>query len=91
MELNKRKQFSKEQLINLTREDVEFWQERNELIPSMHTSMRLYQAEIALAVLTAEKAPREYRNGWPLAYSDYAAGRNDCLDELLDLGEGDDN
>lgn len=43
MELNKRKQFSKEQLINLTRDDVEFWQERNELIPSMHTSMRLYR------------------------------------------------
>lgn len=64
MELNKRKQFSKEQLINLTRDDVEFWQERNELIPSMHTSMRLYQAEIALAALTAPNdVPRSVLDG----------------------------
>lgn len=53
MELSQHKQFSKEQLINLTREDVEFWRERNELIPSIHTSMRQSQAEIALAMLTA--------------------------------------
>ena len=64
MELSKRKQFSKEQLINLTREDVEFWQERNELIPSMHTSMRLYQAEITLAALTAPNdVPRNVLDG----------------------------
>jgi len=53
MELTGRDQFTKEQLIELTREDVEFWRERDELIPSMQTAMRLRQAEIALAVLTA--------------------------------------
>lgn len=47
-------EFTKEQLIELTREDVEFWRERNELIPSMQTAMRLQQTEIALAALTAE-------------------------------------
>lgn len=46
--------FTKEQLIELTREDVEFWRERDELIPSMQTAMRLRQTEIALAALTAE-------------------------------------
>lgn len=47
-------QFTKKQLIELTREDVEFWRERDELIPSMQTAMRLRQTEIALAALTAE-------------------------------------
>ncbi len=56
MELTKREQFTKEQLIDLTREDVEFWRERDELIPSIHTSMRLRQAEIALAALTNKRA-----------------------------------
>ncbi|EOC6563301.1 hypothetical protein E9890_RS12475, partial [Escherichia coli] len=27
--------------------------------------------------------PREYRNGWPLAYSDYAEGWNDCREAML--------
>ncbi|EFG3810666.1 hypothetical protein BHI46_001531 [Escherichia coli] len=29
------------------------------------------------------KLPREYRNGWPLAYSDYAEGWNDCREAML--------
>ncbi|BBS37407.1 hypothetical protein WP5S18E01_22540 [Enterobacter cloacae] len=45
--------FTKEQLIELTSEDVQLWRERDELIPSLQTAMRLRQAEIALAVLTA--------------------------------------
>ncbi|MGV2721531.1 UNVERIFIED_CONTAM: hypothetical protein POV78_06915 [Enterobacter roggenkampii] len=49
--------FTKEQLIELTREDVEFWRERDELIPSMQTAMRLRQTEIALAALTAPPVP----------------------------------
>lgn len=47
-------EFTKEQLIQLTREDIEFWRERDELIPSLQTAMRLRQAEIVLAALTAE-------------------------------------
>ncbi|HEE0093313.1 TPA: hypothetical protein R6W19_003025 [Citrobacter braakii] len=46
--------FTKEKLIELTREDIEFWRDRDELIPSLQTAMRLRQAEIVLAVLTAE-------------------------------------
>ncbi|EEY3210199.1 hypothetical protein CVO44_003431 [Escherichia coli] len=30
-----------------------------------------------------DKLPREYRNGWPLAYSDYAEGWNDCREAML--------
>ncbi|WP_105475800.1 DUF551 domain-containing protein [Escherichia coli] len=30
-----------------------------------------------------DKLPREYRNGWPLAYSDYAEGWNDCRAAML--------
>ncbi|MFY9995026.1 MAG: hypothetical protein WAK61_08545 [Leclercia sp.] len=41
-----------EQLIELAREEVEFWRERDELIPSQQTAMRLRLAEIALAALT---------------------------------------
>lgn len=50
-------EFTKEQLIELTREDVEFWRERDELIPSMQTAMRLRQTEIALAALTTPLVP----------------------------------
>ncbi|EKE6836011.1 hypothetical protein OWH38_005266 [Escherichia coli] len=30
-----------------------------------------------------DKLPREYINGWPLAYSDYAEGWNDCREAML--------
>ncbi len=46
--------FTKEQLINQAREEVAFWRERDELIPSQQTSIRLRLAEITLAALTAE-------------------------------------
>ncbi|MGO3911529.1 hypothetical protein [Huaxiibacter chinensis] len=45
--------FTKEQLIEQSREDVEFWRVRDELIPSLKTALRLRQAEILLAMLTA--------------------------------------
>jgi len=46
--------FTKEQLINQAREEVDFWRERDELIPSQQTSIRLRLAEITLAALTSE-------------------------------------
>ncbi len=47
-------EFTKEQLINQAREEVDFWRERDELIPSQQTAIRLRMAEITLAALTAE-------------------------------------
>ncbi|EOQ3457068.1 hypothetical protein ACBC79_004222, partial [Escherichia coli] len=35
------------------------------------------------ALVVPDKLPREYRNGWPLAYSDYAEGWNDCREAML--------
>ena len=43
--------FTKEQLINQAREEVAFWRERDELIPSQQTAIRLRLAEITLAAL----------------------------------------
>lgn len=49
-----------------------------------------YRALAALFGITVpvvpEKLPREYRNGWPLAYSDYAEGWNDCREAMLQSG-----
>lgn len=33
-----------------------------------------------------DKLPREYIRGWPLAYSDYAEGWNDCREAMLQSG-----
>jgi len=46
--------FTKEQLVNQAREEVDFWRERDELIPSQQTAIRLRLAEITLAALRAE-------------------------------------
>jgi len=59
-------EFTKEQLVELTREDVEFWRERDELIPSWQTALRLRQAEITLAALTdgtEQEAVYQVRHG----------------------------
>lgn len=45
--------FTQEQLINQAREEVTFWHERDELIPSQQTAIRLRLAEITLAALEA--------------------------------------
>ncbi len=51
-------EFTKEQLINQAREEVSFWRERDELIPSQQTAIRLRLAEIAMVVLmTPEPEP----------------------------------
>ncbi|EOJ5693193.1 hypothetical protein ACKKCJ_003767, partial [Escherichia coli] len=44
----------------------------------------LYAASPALVV--PDKLPREYIRGWPLAYSDYAEGWNDCREAMLQSG-----
>ncbi|NYU09877.1 hypothetical protein A8O28_12425 [Enterobacteriaceae bacterium CCUG 67584] len=51
-------QLTKEQLIDQAREEVAFWRERDELIPSQQTAIRLRLAEIAMAVfMTPEQEP----------------------------------
>lgn len=46
--------FTSQQLIEQAREEVDFWRERDELIPSQQTAIRLRLAQITLAALTAE-------------------------------------
>lgn len=46
--------FTNKQLIDQARVEVDFWRERDELIPSRQTAIRLRLAEITLAALTAE-------------------------------------
>ncbi|WP_336994816.1 DUF551 domain-containing protein [Leclercia adecarboxylata] len=49
---------TKEQLINQAREEVAFWRERDELIPSQQTAIRLRLAEIAMeALMSPEQEP----------------------------------
>lgn len=48
-------EFTKEQLINQAREEVDFWRERDELIPSQQTAIRLRLAEITMAALMTPK------------------------------------
>lgn len=43
--------FTNQQLIDQAREEVDFWRERDELIPSQQTAIRLRLAEIAMAAL----------------------------------------
>jgi|GEM_PF-5155028 len=49
--------FTHSQLITQAREEVDFWRERDELIPSQQTAIRLRLAEITLAALTAPSEP----------------------------------
>lgn len=56
--------FTQEQLINQAREEVAFWRERDQLIPSQQTAIRLRLAEIALAALTAEPVYQLINYDW---------------------------
>ncbi|WP_202190160.1 hypothetical protein [Leclercia adecarboxylata] len=47
--------FTHSQLITQAREEVDFWRERDELIPSQQTALRLRLAEIAMAALMTPK------------------------------------
>lgn len=68
--------FTKEQLINQAREEVDFWRERDELIPSQQTAIRLRLAEITLAALTAE--PVAYIDPFSLQnFATYRSGETD--------------
>ena len=50
--------FTNKQLTDQAREEVDFWRERDELIPSQQTAIRLRLAEIAMAALmTPEPEP----------------------------------
>lgn len=50
--------FTNQQLIDQAREEVDFWRERDELIQSQQTAIRLRLAEIAMAALmTPEQEP----------------------------------
>lgn len=46
--------FTNQQLIVQAREEVDFWREREEVIPTQQTAIRLRLAEITLAALTAD-------------------------------------
>jgi len=58
---------------------VEAYAKRAEISPKP-----LFSAPPALVV--PDKLPREYIRGWPLAYSDYAEGWNDCREAMLQAG-----
>ncbi len=47
--------FTNKQLLDQAREEVDFWRERDELIPSQQTAIRLRLAEIAMAALMTPK------------------------------------
>ncbi len=68
--------FTQEQLINQAREEVAFWRERDELIPSQQTAIRLRLAEITLAAMTAEPVAYMYQDGDDVEYN----GHNEFSD-----------
>ncbi|EJR8414115.1 hypothetical protein N1D52_003713 [Escherichia coli] len=65
-----------ENIILFNPDTVEAYAKRAEISPKP-----LFSAPPALVV--PDKLPRKYRNGWPLAYSDYAEGWNDCREAML--------
>ncbi|HCP9992834.1 TPA: DUF551 domain-containing protein [Escherichia coli] len=68
-----------ENIILFNPDTVEAYAKRAEISPKP-----LYAAPPALVV--PDKLPREYIRGWPLAYSDYAEGWNDCREAMLQSG-----
>ncbi|GDO96305.1 hypothetical protein [Escherichia coli] len=65
-----------ENIILFNPDTVEAYAKRAEISPKP-----LFSAPPALVV--PDKLPREYIRGWPLAYSDYAEGWNDCREAML--------
>lgn len=68
-----------ENIILFNLDTVEAYAKRAEISPKP-----LFSAPPALVV--PDKLPREYIRGWPLAYSDYAEGWNDCRVAMLQAG-----
>ncbi len=68
-----------ENIILFNPDTVEAYAKRAEISPKP-----LFSAPPALVV--PDKLPREYIRGWPLAYSDYAEGWNDCRVAMLQAG-----
>ncbi|EOT2530548.1 DUF551 domain-containing protein [Escherichia coli] len=68
-----------ENIILFNPDTVEAYAKRAEITPKP-----LFAAPPAPVV--PDKLPREYIRGWPLAYSDYAEGWNDCCAAMLQAG-----
>lgn len=64
--------------------EVERWVRLHEVGDFRAEITPLYTAQPAPVV--PDKLPREYIRGWPLAYSDYAEGWNDCREAMLQAG-----
>ncbi|MGC7989356.1 DUF551 domain-containing protein [Salmonella enterica] len=64
--------------------EVERWVRLHEIGDFRAEITLLYTAQPAPVV--PDKLPREYIRGWPLAYSDYAEGWNDCREAMLQSG-----
>ncbi|AZP32560.1 hypothetical protein DC438_05210 [Cronobacter sakazakii] len=78
--------FTNKQLTDQAREEVDFWRERDELIPSQQTAIRLRLAEIALAALMAPTEPvyqYRIRNACNGQVTEWQTIRRDQVDFVL--------
>ncbi len=78
--------FTNKQLTDQAREEVDFWREREEIIPSHHTAIRLRLAEIALAALMAPTEPvyqYRIRNAYNGQVTEWQTIRRDQVDFVL--------
>lgn len=78
--------FTNKQLIDQAREEVDFCRERDELIPSQQTAIRLRLSEIALAALMAPTEPvyqYRIRNGYNGQVTEWQTIRRDQVDFVL--------
>lgn len=78
--------FTNKQLTDQAREEVDFWRERDEIIPSQQTAIRLRLAEIALAALMAPTEPvyqYRIRNAYNGQVTEWQTIRRDQVDFVL--------